>query len=195
MFIIGEALIEENIAHERFACDLPQCHGACCTLPGGRGAPLNDDEVVEIQRAFPFAMQYLSSKHLDVIRQNGMVEGSQGNYATACIDDKDCVFVSYEGSIARCALEKAYIDGKTSWRKPLSCHLFPLRISNGTIERIRYEKIADCHPAISRGVREDIPLYEFLRDALVRKYGEEWYLQFREACRSRDHDHDAVTKM
>jgi len=188
MFIIGEALIEEDIARERFACDLPQCRGACCTLPGGRGAPLEDEEVVEIQRAFPFAKHYLSPKHLDAIERFGMVEGSPGNHATMCIDEKDCVFVFYEGAIAKCAWEKAYHEGKTGWRKPLSCHLFPLRISNGSTDRIRYEHLRDCHAAVERGTRDRIPLYEFLRDALVRKYGEEWYARFREACRERDAD-------
>ena len=129
MFIIGEATIEEDIGHERFSCDLNRCKGACCTLPGGRGAPLDDSEVEEIARAYPSAQKYLSPRHMQMIEQSGMIEGGPGNFATACIDDKECVFVFYEDGIARCSFEKAFLNGEISWRKPLSCHLFPVRIS------------------------------------------------------------------
>ncbi len=186
MFIIGEAIVEEEIAVERFACDCSRCHGACCTLPGGRGAPLTDDETDEIKKAFPFAKGYLSGHNLDVISSIGMVEGSPGRYYTVCIEDKDCVFVYYEGGVARCALEKAYLDGLTKWRKPISCHLFPIRVGwNGAI-RLRYERIPECLPGKELGTVKDVPLYEYLKEPLIRSFGEEWYREFHAACTARD---------
>lgn len=179
---MNETIIEESVVHKRFACDLAQCKGACCTLPGGRGAPLQDDEIDEIERAFPFAKKYLSETHLNAIAVHGMIEGIPGSHATVCIDEKDCVFVYYEDSVAKCSLEKAYLAGETTWRKPISCHLFPIRISRNGPERVRYEQIRECLPAVSNGTAKDIPLYVFLKEALIRKFGKTWYEDFQTKC-------------
>src|SRR6266478_335007 len=93
MFVISDTIVDQNLLGEHFACDLGRCKGACCTLPGGRGAPLEDEEVDEIRRALPSAVRYLSEGHRKVIDENGVVEGSAGNYATVCVDDRACVFV------------------------------------------------------------------------------------------------------
>jgi hypothetical protein len=186
MFIIRWAMIEESVALERFACDLPRCRGACCTLSGGRGAPLLDAEVGEIERAFPAARKYLSDVHSQVIAGQGMVEGSPGSYATVCVGNRACVFVVYEGDCARCALEMAYLEGKTAWRKPLSCHLFPIRVSTlGGAERLRYEQVPECLPGRGLGSERGIPLHEFLKEALVRANGAKWYDEFLTECRRR----------
>ncbi len=186
MFIIGEAVIEDDVARERFACNLAECKGACCTLPGGRGAPLADSELDELQRAAPHALVYLSERHRQTIGREGYMEGVPGSMATVCIDDRDCVFVFYEDGIARCALEKAYLGGATTWRKPISCHLFPIRISQGSREKLRYERLPECAPARKHGLTTGTPLFEYLKDALVRTYGEGWYNQFADECRRRD---------
>ena len=157
----------------------------CCTLPGGRGAPLDDDEVAQIAKAFPMARKYLSEAHLRVIEDQGMVEGEPGNYHTNCVDDKDCVFVAHEDGIARCSLEKAFFLGETEWRKPLSCHLFPVRVTRDG-SRLHYERIGECLPGVERGAKEDVPLYEFLREPLERKFGARWYEEFRDECRRTD---------
>lgn len=185
MFIIGEAVIEEDVAHERFACDLAECKGACCTLPGGRGAPLMDEELDNLRQAAPQAFTYLSDRHREAIGRDGFMEGSPGNMATVCVDDRDCVFVFYEDGIARCSLEKAYFAGATTWRKPLSCHLFPIRISHGSRDRLRYERLPECEPARKKGRIEGMPVFEYLKDALVRAYGQSWYERFAEECRRR----------
>lgn len=186
MFIIGEAVIEESIAHERFACDLGQCKGACCTLPGGRGAPLEDSETEELERVFPHVKKYLSLKHRLVVEELGLFEGSPGTFATTCIEEKDCVFVFYEGGVAKCAIETAHDRGEVAWRKPLSCHLFPIRVSESRGERLRYSKITECNSAVKHGKREGIPLYEFLAAALIRKFGDKWYQDFLVECRRLD---------
>lgn len=186
MFVIGEALIDEQIARERFACDVVKCKGACCTLSGGRGAPLDDDELVELERAFPVVKKHLSEHHLQTIARHGLYEGIPGNFTTTCVDDKACVFVYYEDGIARCSLEKCHLEGEIGWCKPISCHLFPIRISSGSVKTLRYEKIAECAPAVEHGRNEEIPMYDFLRNALIRKYGETWYEEFRKECRLHD---------
>jgi hypothetical protein len=182
MFTIGEAIIEDNIARERFACDLHKCKGACCTLPGYRGAPLEDAELEELERIFPIVRKYLSERHLQWAEQFGVFEGHPGSFATTCVDEKDCVFVFYEDGIAKCSIEKAYNNLEIRWRKPMSCHLFPIRISSFNGERLRYEKISECKPAVARGRTENIPLYEFLKNPLIRRFGEDWYNKFRLEC-------------
>ena len=186
MFLIGEAVVDEEIAHERFTCDLIRCKGACCTIRGGQGAPLEDAELVELRTALPSARKYLSDENLQIIESRGFFEGKPGNYFTTCVDDRDCVFVYYEDDIARCSLERAYQNGETGWRKPLSCHLFPLRVSRGLKQEIRYEKISECSAGRSRGRSHDMPLYDFLKDALVRNFGGRWYEEFRRECLRRD---------
>src|ERR1041384_3859384 len=186
MFTVGEVMVEEEIAHARFACDLPNCRGACCTLPGGRGAPLMDSELAELGRAFGAAAKYLPDEHRRAIEKEGMFEGVPGSYTTTCLNDRDCVFVYYEGRVARCALERAYQNGEASWRKPLSCHLFPIRISSGPAETVRYEKIAECSAGRALGREADVPLYDFLKESLVRHFGQAWYEEFRAECIRRD---------
>jgi hypothetical protein len=182
MFVIGEAMIEDGIEKASFCCDLQACKGACCTLPGGRGAPLEDDEVLEIEKAFPIARRFLSELNLKTIEDDGMVDGVRGDFATTCIDAKECVFVFFEEGIAKCSFERAFEQGLTDWRKPISCHLFPIRIRHFGRDFLRYEEIDECAPGRARGSEQAVPLGDFLREPLTRKYGEQWYAQFIKYC-------------
>lgn len=175
MIIIGEALVEDDILTSHFSCDLHRCKGACCTLEGGRGAPLTDDEVDSIQRAYPFAAPYLSSGSLNAIRNNGLVEGTSGNFATSCVDGKECAFAFFEDGTARCSFERAYLEGKTAFRKPVSCHLFPIRVSQRGKENVRYEKIDECAGGRAKGSTEGMPLHQFMQEPLKRRFGASWY--------------------
>ena len=186
MFIIGEAVIEEPVCSESFACDLEVCKGACCTIEGGRGAPLADQEVEQIRSAFPLVKGLLREISLKVIADVGVVEGSVGDYATPCVDERECVYVSFERGIARCALERAFLEGKTRWRKPLSCHLFPIRVRHFGQEFVRYEEINECEGGRIRGKAHQVKLRDFLREPLVRKYGYRWYEAFIRECESLD---------
>ena len=186
MFVIGEVTVDERIAHEQFACDLVQCKGACCTLPGGRGAPVRDDEVLHLNNAAPAAQKYLSERHRRIIASKGAIEGVPGSYATTCVDNRDCVFVFDEDGVARCSIEKAYFNGETTWRKPVSCHLFPIRRSVWPNTVIRYEEIQECRPGKALGRTDKVPLYEFLRDSLIRAFGAAWYETFRDECKRRN---------
>ena len=113
-----------------------------------------------------------------------MVEGASGSYVTSCIDNRDCVFVHYDGDVAKCSLERAYEDGKTDWRKPLSCHMFPLRIRPFGKDFVRYEQINECQAGREKGSLEGVKLYDFLRVPLIRKYGEAWYGAFLNHCQT-----------
>ncbi|MBI5464909.1 MAG: DUF3109 family protein [Ignavibacteriales bacterium] len=182
MFVIQEIEVRPEIALSAFACDVTACKGTCCTMSGDRGAPLLDEELKEIEAALPVVKKYLHRDHLQEIERYGAYEGSDGDWATRCIAHRACVFVVYEGSIAQCAFETAFFNKEISWQKPLSCHLFPIRIDRGNSERLRYEYISECQPALQRGTRQKTWLSDFLKDALIRAYGKAWYEEFQRRC-------------
>jgi hypothetical protein len=192
MFIIGEAIIEDQLADEKFACDPAVCKGACCTIEGGRGAPLEDEEVEEIRRCFPAVERFLPGRSLFTIKRAGLVEGRPGDYATPCVDGRECVYVCFEQGVARCGFERAFLAGATKWRKPISCYLFPIRIRRFGQEFLRYEQIDECAAGRKRGAAEGISLWEFLKDPLVRKFGTSWYQTFRAECRARGRAPSAI---
>ncbi len=153
-------------------------------MPGPKGAPLLKNETAEIEKAFPIIRKYLSEEHLRTIDAQGLVERSGGEITTTCYNNHACVFVTYEQGIAKCAFETAYWKKEISWRKPLSCHLFPIRVDQGFLDHLRYQSIPECSSATTRGSTENIYLSDFLKDALTRLYGEDWYEEFVKACAS-----------
>jgi hypothetical protein len=182
MVIIGEVLVEEEIATERFSCDIARCKGACCTIEGGRGAPLLDEEKALIERYLPVVRKHLSPRGITEIGRKGPTDGFPGNHATTCIDDRDCVFVIYDGDVAMCAIEHAFRKGEIPWRKPVSCHLFPLRYSGAAPGMLRYEPVPECSPGRRKGMAETTGLHDFLKEALIRRLGSDWYARFRGWC-------------
>ena len=185
MFTIGEAIVEDDIGQAAFCCNLPQCHGACCYIAGGRGAPLEDAEVFDIVKAYPAAKRYLSDRSLDTIARLGLYEGVPGSFATTCVEERECVFAYFENLTARCSFERTYHDGNSGWRKPISCHLFPIRIRKSGKDYIRYEQIDECRAGREQGKLNNVPLHEFLREPLTRNYGEAWYDTFLRQCRTK----------
>ncbi len=175
MILIDNILVDERIATTDFDCDLRKCKGACCTFPGEYGAPVLDEEIASIKESLPYALEYLSEKSKKIIEKIGFVVGEPGNMTTVCIEKRDCVFVFYEGDIAFCALEKAYREGKTNFKKPISCHLFPIRTGTFGGKSIYYEKISQCDPAILNGGRNGLKIYSSAKEALIRAFGEIWY--------------------
>lgn len=175
MASIDNILIEDEIINSMFACDLEKCKGACCTFPGEFGAPLLNEEITIIQSLLDKIIVYLPPKAQEIINKNGFYQGTPNYYTTQCIDKKDCVFVYYDGDIAKCSLERAYLEQKTNWRKPLSCHLFPIRVRKYAQIHLHYEKIPECTPGIIKGYLDKRYLADSLKEALIRAFGEEWF--------------------
>jgi hypothetical protein len=182
MFIVGRVVVDDAIRDTAFCCDPHVCKGACCCLPGGRGAPLEHNEVLEIEKAYPAVRRYLPEKSLAVIASGGLVDGQPGNYATRCVEDKECVFAYFEDGIAMCSFESVYLEGASTWRKPISCHLFPVRVRTFSEDFLHYEAIDECEGGRNRGTTREIRLHDFLKEPLVRKYGEDWYGRFLHHC-------------
>ena len=183
MFAVDDVLISDAVLQAPFACHLGRCLGACC-VHGDRGAPLEPEERAELERVLPAVRRDLRPEALAVIDREGVwTEEEPGHYGTTCVDGRECVFVTYDGNVAKCAIQKAYYEGRVDFEKPISCHLFPIRIEEvGGTDVLNYEAIDLCAPAVVRGRRQDIQLYDFLRGPLTRKYGAAWYESFRTAC-------------
>lgn len=186
MFVVGDALISDALLDAPFACNLGACLGACC-VHGESGAPLEPEERAALEAVVPRVRKYLRPEALEIIEEKGIWEEiAPGDYATTCIDDAECVFVTYEGPVAKCAIHKAYLAGRVDFPKPISCHLFPLRVEPmGEFQVINYEQVALCDPARRHGRRHQVHLADALGEALTRKFGEAWYAAFREAYEER----------
>lgn len=186
MFLVGDVLVSDDVLDAPFACNLSACKGGCC-IQGESGAPLELDELSAVEESFPKVEKYLRPEALEVIASEGLWEKEGRNsYGTTCVDDAECVFVTYERDVAKCSFQIAYQKGEIDFPKPISCHLFPVRIShNGEHEVLNYERIKICSPAVKFGRKNDMTLPAFLSEPLVRKYGQEWYNAFLEACAER----------
>jgi Fe-S-cluster containining protein len=172
MISLEHLLLQPEVLTANFACDVQQCKGACCTVKGGLGAPLLPEEHQQLLDAVEPAKQYLSDASIRHLTHHSPIQGQPGAEFVGCIDDADCVFVTYEHSVALCAIEKAYHAGQTPFRKPLSCQLFPIRVANFGGPYLYYDKFDECAPAIEHGNANGISLVESSRAALVRAYGE-----------------------
>lgn len=179
MIAIGKTLVSDELLEEHFVCDLSKCKGACC-VEGDSGAPLEEDEMQEIDAYFPVIREMLPAEALNSIDQFGLyLKDRDGDLVTPLVNGyRECVYTLFENGIAKCAFEKAYFEGKIPWRKPVSCHLYPVRISKmKDYDAVNYDRWSVCAPACSLGNSLKVPVYRFLKDALVRKYGEEWYTE------------------
>lgn len=185
MLLLDNLLLDDHIITQPFLCDLGKCKGACCTVKGGQGAPVLDTEVEALTNAIEITWKYLPERSRKEIEQHGAIDGSDGDLYTRCVDDGDCVFVYYEkGShIAKCAIEQAYFDGMTSFRKPISCHLFPIRVTDFNGPYLYYEEFPECKPALQNGKRHDVRIFEAVKEALIRAFGDEWYSKLSELAR------------
>ena len=167
--------IDSRIFSTKFACDLPSCKGACCTFPGGLGAPVLPEETEQLQLAFAELKDRLPAEHVAVVLAYGLFEHHQNTIHLRCFDRRACVFVSYDGPIAKCAIQQAYYEGAFSWIKPVSCHLFPVRVDGKQRDRLRFEEFSECAPALVEGQRTDVHLLDFLEPALTRAFGADFY--------------------
>ncbi len=179
MIAIGETLVSEEIIEKSFVCDLHACKGACC-VKGDYGAPLETDELPIMDKIYDTVKPYLTEKGIKAIEKQGRyIQYEKKEWVTPLISGRECAYTVFENGIAKCAIEKAYYDGKIDFKKPVSCHLYPIRINKmkNTVEAVNYDRWSICKPACKLGDSLKVPLYKFLKESLVRKYGEDWYKQ------------------
>ena len=174
---IENTLVSLDLIERQFVCDLPLCRGLCC-VEGDAGAPLEAHETAELQKALPLVWNELSPQAQTLINKQGVAYiDEEGDTVTSIVEGKDCAFAFRDGAgICRCALEKAWNEGRTSFRKPLSCHLYPVRVKRyETYTAVNYDRRRVCRCAEALGGKEGLPLYRFLKEALIRKFGQAWY--------------------
>ena len=177
---VGNILVRKEVAETHFKCDLLKCKGACCTFESHYGAPVAWTEVEKIGSLLSKVIDFIPQEHKQVIKEEGFYEVKKDEPLLKSYKNKACVFVYYENEIAKCALEKAFIEGKTDFKKPISCHLFPIRVSDFGGDVLRYEHLDQCEPAIELGKKDNTTVAEFCEEPLNRLYGKEWYSQFKE---------------
>ncbi len=187
MLQIGNAIVSLDVIEKKFICDFVKCKGICC-VEGDSGAPLDDDEKVILEEIYPKIKPYLTKEGIEEIEKQGLsVIDSDGDLVTPIIKEKECAFTVFENDLALCGIEKAFLDGKISYRKPISCSLYPIRIQKyAEFDAVNYDKWTICAPARDLGFKKGIPVYKFLKEPLIRKYGEEWYKELEYAAENLD---------
>lgn len=183
MVQIDDTIISLDVFDAKFICDLDKCKGECC-IEGESGAPLEDDEVAKLEAVLPIVWDDLSEEAKAVIDAQGVAyEDMDGDMVTSIVNGKDCVFTCYDASgMCKCAIEKAYREGKIDFYKPISCHLYPIRLEKyREFTAVNYHRWSVCKAAEILGQKEGLPVYKFLKEPLIRKFGSEWYEQL-EIC-------------
>lgn len=183
MIQIDDTIISIDCLSEKFCCDLEACKGACC-IEGDAGAPVELDEVAQLEEALPVVWNELSAAAQAVIDRQGVVYTDEdGDLVTSIVHGKDCVFTCYDScGNCFCALEKAYREGRSSFYKPASCHLYPIRIKKiGDMTTLNYHRWDVCRMAVEKGRQLNLPVYRFLKEPLVRRFGEAWYQELESA--------------
>ena len=185
MIAIDNILISDEVVREQFVCDLLKCKGGCCE-DGDAGAPLEKEEMDRINEVYEIVKPYLTAAGVREIEKNGRYQyDREFGWVTPTIEGKMCAYGFRDSKgIIKCGLEQAYYDGKTTWKKPISCHLYPIKTGKTkTGEVVNYEpRETLCRPACVQGKKLKVPVYIFLKEALIRKYGEKFYQALTEVA-------------
>lgn len=183
MLKVGEVLVSDDIRDVEFVCHLEKCKGACC-VEGDLGAPLEESELDTMVAIQEKIRPYLTKDGIKAIEEQGpYILDEDGDYSTPTIEGKECAYAHYDqAGTLKCGIEQAYLDGKVDFKKPISCHLYPIRITKNKkgFEAVNYHKWSICSAACSYGKSLQVPLYKFLKDPLVRKYGAPWYQELEQ---------------
>ena len=185
MIRIGNIICSLEIVEKHFICDLNKCRGACC-VQGDSGAPLTREESELLLREMTHILPFLTERGKTALEKYGphMID-QEGDIVTPLVNgNEECAFAFFEGGIARCAIEKAFAEGKSVFRKPLSCHLYPIRTKEyPEYITLNYDVWGICQPARDMGERQKVPVYRFVREALERRFGVEWFRELDKAAR------------
>ena len=176
---IDNVFVNAEIVEKKFTCDLAKCKGACCTMESEFGAPITEDEIETINKNLNVILEYLPKEHVKEIEKNGFWIRKFDELMTRSVNNRACVFVTFDSEIAKCGIEKAHRDGKIDFIKPVSCHLFPIRVSNFGGPVLRFEKYFECEPALEKGKSTQVKVIDFCKDALEREYGKEWFIKIK----------------
>jgi len=187
MIEVGNTLVSFDVLQKKFCCNLHACKGACCVY-GDAGAPLTIEEAGDLEDHLDELSRYMSAEGLiSIIEQGAYVRDAEGEIVTPLINNQECAFTLFAEGIAFCAIEKAYRDGAVPFNKPVSCHLYPIRIKSfDKYDAVNCDVWDICNPALLEGVHNDMSVYLFVKEALIRKYGMEWFKQLDYAARNLD---------
>ncbi len=177
MIVLQNTVISDDIREKFFVCNLEKCKGACC-VEGDLGAPLEGDELAILEQNYDKIKPYLSGAGKQAIEEQGLyIIDFEGDYSTPTIENRECAFAIYDhNKMLKCGIEQAYLDGVIDWKKPISCHLYPIRITKyDDFEALNYDRWSICSAACNFGQELGVRVYQFLKEPLIRKYGESWY--------------------
>lgn len=183
MFQIGATLVSEELIENDFVCNLHACQGGCC-VEGEAGAPLEVDEVEILEEIYPKVKPFLRAEGIASIENQGTsIKNEWGEFETPLVHGKECAYVIFDGKTAKCGIEEAYNQGVVSWKKPISCHLYPIRVKKySSFSAVNYHRWTICSPACALGQELQVPVFRFVKEALIRKFGEDWYAELEEVA-------------
>lgn len=181
MIEIGKTIVSLDVLESKFCCNLDHCKGACC-VDGDSGAPLTAEEADFIEKLYPDFIEYLSEENIaEIAKQGFSLIDRDGDLVTPIIGNNECVYTFRDDKgITLCAIERAWFEKKIEFRKPVSCHLFPIRVTEyKRFDGVNYERLKICKPGRMCGKSADLPLWKYLEVPLIRKYGEAWYQELK----------------
>ncbi|MHA7055830.1 DUF3109 family protein [Aquimarina sp. M1] len=185
MFQLGKTIVSEDIIEKDFVCNLSACKGACC-IDGEAGAPLEVSETQKLEEIYPIIKPYLRKEGVQAIEEQGTyITTPHNELETPLIEGADCAYVIFDKKgTALCAIEEAFNQGEVDWKKPISCHLYPVRVQDYTeFSAVNYHKWEICDDACSLGKELQVPVYKFVKQALIRKFGEDWYMELEKVAK------------
>ena len=184
MIQIGKTLISETIIEEQFVCNIAKCKGECC-VQGDAGAPLEESELAILDEIFEKVKPYITAKGIKSVEEFGTwTKDEHDELVTPLIDGKECAYTVFDkDGIAKCGIEDAYNDGAITWRKPTSCHLYPIRVTEySEFSAVNYHEWDICSSACVLGEELKVPVYKFLKEPLITKFGKNWYTELEKVA-------------
>ncbi|MHA6248013.1 DUF3109 family protein [Pontibacter sp. CAU 1760] len=177
MIVLQNTVISDDVRDQFFVCNLEKCKGACC-VEGDLGAPLEEEELAILEQSYEQIKPYMTGAGQHAVEEQGLyIKDWEGDYSTPTINNRECAYAIYDADkTLKCAIEQAYLDGKIGWHKPISCHLYPIRVTKyDDFEALNYDRWGICSAACNFGQDLGVRVYQFLKAPLIRKYGEGWY--------------------
>ncbi len=186
MFQLGKTIVSEDIIEKDFVCNLSACKGACC-IDGDAGAPLEEEEAKVLESIYPKVKPFLRREGIEAIEKQGTsIKTEEGELETPLINGADCAYVIFDDNkVALCAIEEAYNQGEVAFKKPVSCHLYPVRVKDySEFSAVNYHRWQVCDDACILGKELQVPIYKFVKEALIRKFGADWYTELEKVAKT-----------